>query len=102
LTGITRDSIITLAAEAGLEVIEQSVPREMLYIADEMFMTGTAAEVTPVRSVDRIAVGDGTRGVITEQLQAAFFGLFDGSTEDKWGWLQSIEGADNVSQQAAG
>jgi branched-chain amino acid aminotransferase len=102
LTGITRDSIITLAAEAGLEVLEQSVPREMLYIADEMFMTGTAAEVTPVRSVDRVAVGDGTRGVITEQLQAAFFGLFDGSTEDKWGWLQSIEGADNVNQQAAG
>jgi len=102
LTGITRDSIITLAAEAGLEVIEQPVLREMLYIADEMFMTGTAAEVTPVRSVDRVAVGDGTRGIITEQLQAAFFGLFDGSTEDKWGWLQSIEGADNVSQQAAG
>ncbi len=102
LTGITRDSIITLAAEAGLEVIEQPVLREMLYIADEMFMTGTAAEVTPVRSVDRVAVGDGTRGVITEQLQAAFFGLFDGSTEDKWGWLQSIDGADNVSQQAAG
>jgi len=102
LTGITRDSIITLSAEAGLEVIEHPVLREMLYIADEMFMTGTAAEVTPVRSVDRVAVGDGTRGIITEQLQAAFFGLFDGSTEDKWGWLQSIEGADNVSQQAAG
>ena len=102
LTGITRDSIITLAAEAGLEVIEQPVLREMLYIADEMFMTGTAAEVTPVRSVDRVAVGDGTRGIITEQLQAAFFGLFDGSTEDKWGWLQSIEGADSGNQQAAG
>lgn len=99
LTGITRDAIITLAAEAGMEVIEQPVPREMLYIADEMFMTGTAAEVTPVRSVDRVAVGDGTRGPITERLQKAFFGLFDGSTEDKWGWLQSIEDVDRIGQK---
>jgi len=90
LTGITRDTIITLAKEAGYEVLEQSVPREMLYIADEMFMTGTAAEVTPVRSVDRVAVGDGTRGDITAQLQSTFFGLFDGTTADKWGWLQPV------------
>lgn len=100
LTGITRDTIITLAAEAGYEVCEQAVPREMLYIADEMFMTGTAAEVTPVRSVDRIPVGDGTRGTITAQLQSAFFGLFDGTTTDKWGWLESIDADGNLNQAA--
>ncbi|MDP7042032.1 MAG: branched-chain amino acid transaminase, partial [Gammaproteobacteria bacterium] len=91
LTGITRDTIITLAADAGIEVIEQSIPREMLYIADELFMTGTAAEVTPVRSVDRIAIGEGSRGDITRILQELFFGLFGGTTEDKWGWLEPVE-----------
>jgi branched-chain amino acid aminotransferase len=100
LTGITRNTIMTLAAEAGYEVVEQSVPREMLYIADEMFMTGTAAEVTPVRSVDRIAIGSGRRGPITQELQEKFFGLFNGSTEDKWGWLEPAQGSD-VKQQAA-
>lgn len=90
LVGITRDTLITLAREAGYEVIEQDIPREMLYLADEMFMTGSAAEVTPVRSVDRIPVGAGKRGPVTEQLQRAFFGLFDGTTEDRWGWLEPI------------
>jgi branched-chain amino acid aminotransferase len=102
LTGITRDTIITLAAEAGITVIEQSIPREMLYIADEMFMTGTAAEVTPVRSVDRIPVGNGSRGEITRDLQERFFGLFNGQTEDKWGWLDSVDSGRHVKQQAAG
>lgn len=102
LTGITRDSIITLAAEAGFEVEKQSIPRELLYIADEMFMTGTAAEVTPVRSVDRIPVGDGKRGEITRDLQERFFGLFNGTTEDKWGWLDPVDTAGNGEQQAAG
>ena len=91
---------MTLAAERGIEVIEQAVPREMLYIADEMFMTGTAAEVTPVRSVDRIPVGNGKRGEITKTLQDAFFGLFNGTTEDKWGWLDPIDGADAPAQKA--
>ncbi|MEE4186358.1 MAG: branched-chain amino acid transaminase [Gammaproteobacteria bacterium] len=91
LTGITRDSIITLAADAGLTVAEQSIPREMLYIADELFMTGTAAEVTPVRSVDRITIGNGSRGPITAELQRRFFGLFNGSTEDRWGWLEPVD-----------
>ncbi|RLA25952.1 MAG: branched chain amino acid aminotransferase [Gammaproteobacteria bacterium] len=91
LTGITRASIMTLAKDLGLEVVEQSLPREMLYIADEIFLTGTAAEVTPVRSVDRIEIGNGKRGPITKQLQDAFFGLFDGSTEDKWGWLEPLD-----------
>ncbi|CAH0532210.1 Branched-chain-amino-acid aminotransferase [Vibrio stylophorae] len=90
LPGITRDSIITLAKEAGLEVREETVAREALYLADEIFMTGTAAEIVPVRSVDQITVGEGKRGPITEQLQSAFFGLFDGSTEDKWGWLDPV------------
>lgn len=89
LQGITRDTVITLAREHGFEVREQAIPREFLYIADEMFFTGTAAEVTPVRSVDQIQVGSGKRGPITEAIQSAFFGLFNGKTADKWGWLES-------------
>jgi len=90
LTGITRDTLITLARDEGLEVIEKELPREMLYLADEIFFTGTAAEVTPVRSVDRLEVGDGTRGPITKMLQERFFGLFKGQTEDRWGWLEPV------------
>jgi len=71
--------------------VEQEIPRELLYIADELFFTGTAAEVTPVRSVDGIEVGSGSRGPITQAVQKAFFGLFDGTTEDQWGWLESVE-----------
>jgi branched-chain amino acid aminotransferase len=95
LQGITRDTVITLARAHGFEVREQSIPREFLYLADEMFLTGTAAEVTPVRSVDRITIGAGKRGPVTETLQAAFFGLFTGKTPDKWGWLEpcNIAGA---------
>lgn len=92
LTGITRDSVITLAREAGLEVVEKEIPREMLYLVDEMFLTGTAAEITPVRSVDRIDVGNGRRGPVTEMLQSRFFGLFDGSTTDRWQWLDPVSG----------
>jgi branched-chain amino acid aminotransferase len=102
LTGITRHTIITLAAEAGITVLEEVIPREMLYIADEIFMTGTAAEVTPVRSVDRISIGNGARGVITADLQSRFFGLFNGETEDKWGWLEPVENNSNTEIQAAG
>jgi branched-chain amino acid aminotransferase len=93
LQGITRDTIITLAHDLGIEVREQSIPREMLYIADEIFLTGTAAEVTPVRSVDRVAVGSGARGPVTTRLQEAFFGLFNGRTTDRWGWLEPLDGA---------
>lgn len=89
LSGITRDTVITLARDLGIEVAEQPIPREMLYGADELFLTGTAAEVTPVRSVDKIAVGDGARPV-TKKIQSAFFGLFNGETEDKWGWLDPV------------
>ena len=89
LAGITRDTVITLAKDLGYEVVEQALPREILYAADEIFLTGTAAEVTPVRSVDRIEVGDGERPV-TQAIQNAFFGLFDGKTEDRWGWLDPV------------
>lgn len=91
LTGITRDTVMTLAAQRGLAVREMSIPREMLYLADEMFFTGTAAELTPVRSVDRIEVGNGKRGPITKRLQDAFFGLFSGETEDTEGWLEGLD-----------
>lgn len=91
LGGITRDAVITLATESGYEVRQQQLPRDLLYLADEIFLTGTAAEVTPVRSVDRIKVGCGSRGPITESIQTAFFGLFDGTTADKHGWLDSVE-----------
>ena len=91
LPGITRDAIITLASDLGIEVREQTLSRESLYLADEVFMTGTAAEITPVRSVDRIQVGIGRCGPITKQIQQTFFGLFDGKTEDKYGWLDLIK-----------
>jgi len=91
LSGITRDSVIRLARDRGYEVREAAIPREMLYVADELFFTGTAAEITPIRSVDRIAIGNGRRGPVTEILQKAFFGLFTGATPDKYGWLEAVE-----------
>lgn len=90
LPGITRDSIMTLARDMGYEVREANISREALYLADEIFMTGTAAEVVPVRSVDKITVGAGKRGPITKVVQDAYFGLFKGTTEDKWGWLDYV------------
>ncbi|RKY85366.1 branched-chain-amino-acid transaminase, partial [candidate division KSB1 bacterium] len=90
LPGITRDSIITIARELGYVVEEQMIPREMLYIADELFFTGTAAEVTPIKSVDRILIGTGKRGPITERIQKHFFGILTGDIEDKYGWLTPI------------
>jgi branched-chain amino acid aminotransferase len=99
LVGITRDSIIQLAAQLGLPVVERALPREALYYAQEVFMCGTAAEITPIRSVDRMPVGDGTVGPVTRAIQDAFFGLFDGRTEDRWGWLAPV--ADSASAQEA-
>src|SRR5210317_193770 len=90
LSGITRDSVITLAADMGIDTIETTISREQIYAADEVFMTGTAAEVTPVKQVDHMVIGNGGCGPVTKQLQDSFFGLFDGKTEDKWGWLESI------------
>lgn len=90
LSGLTRDTIIKLAARLGMTVEEKSIPREALYLADEIFFTGTAAEVTPVRSVDRIEIGPGHRGPVTKQLQDAFFGLFNGTTADDDNWLEPV------------
>lgn len=90
LSGLTRGAIITIANELSLEVREEQIPREMLYIADEVFLTGTAAEVTPVRSVDRILIGNGTRGEITKKIQDTFFSIVDGSVDDEHDWLTLI------------
>lgn len=90
LPGITRDSVVTLAGVLGYEVREQLLPREMLYVADELFFTGTAAEISPIRAVDGLQIGSGQRGPITAAIQQAFFGLFSGETEDRWGWLEFI------------
>jgi len=90
LPGITRDALITLAKEHGYEVRQERIPREALYMADEIFFTGTAAEVTPVRSVDRIQVGAGKRGPITAVLQKAFFDTVKGVREDRYGWLTGV------------
>lgn len=91
LGGITRDTVMQLARERGLEVRECAIPRELLYLADEAFFTGTAVEITPIRSVDGLPVGAGRRGPVTEALQSAFFGLFSGQTFDKWGWLDAVD-----------
>ncbi len=90
LHGITRDSIIALAHDLGLPVREQSLPREALYTADEVFLTGTASEVTPVRSVDRIQVGAGKPGPITQQIQRRFLDVVRGTAEDTHGWLTYV------------
>jgi branched-chain amino acid aminotransferase len=90
LAGITRDSVITLAGALGIVVEERDLPREALYSADEVFMTGTAAEITPIRSVDRKMIGEGKPGPITRALQDAFFGLFEGRTVDRWRWLTPV------------
>ena len=91
LDGITRDAVMKIAGSFKLSVIETEIPREQLYIADELFFTGTAVEITPIKSVDKITIGTGTKGPVTAQIQKAFFGLFDGSTEDSWGWLEPVE-----------
>ncbi|MDP9122882.1 MAG: branched-chain-amino-acid transaminase, partial [Acidobacteriota bacterium] len=90
LPGITRDAVITLARELGIEVREQSIPRGMLYVCDELFMTGTAAEITPVRSVDRIAVGDGRPGEVTRRIWAELKNILTGESEDRHGWLTPV------------
>ena len=109
LDGITRNTIMALARDKGIPISEASISRDELYIADEVFMTGTAAEITPVRSVDRKTVGTGMPGPLTKALQKAFFGLFDGSTADQWGWLTPVaaeadaatDSADDAEKEAA-
>lgn len=92
LPGITRDSIITLVRQLGIPLVETIIPREMLYIADEVFFCGTAAEVTPIRSVDRIQIGEGRRGPITERIQQRFFEIVQGKAKDEFGWLTPVAG----------
>lgn len=90
LMGITRDTVLTLLADMGYEVRFEAIAREMLYMSDEIFFTGTAAEITPIRSVDRIPVGSGKPGPITKALQKAFFGITSGEVEDRYGWLSYV------------
>lgn len=105
LPGITRDSIMTIGRELGLRVVEQHVPREMLYIADEVFFAGTAVEVTPIRSVDKIPVGNGQRGPITAAIQQAYFDIINCTAPDRHGWLRFLdtkEAATAASARQAG
>lgn len=91
LPGITRDTVLTLARKAGIPIVEQMMPREMLYLADEVFLTGTAAEITPVRSIDKIQIGRGARGPVTEALQRAFFDVVECRVPDEHGWLTFVQ-----------
>src|SRR5689334_7490262 len=90
LPGITRDSVIRLARDLGIPVMEQMIPREMLYIADEVFFTGTAAEITPVRSVDKISVGEGAMGDITRKIANEFYGMLRGEVADRFHWFTAV------------
>jgi len=91
LMGITRDSIVTLLKDLGYTVVKEPIPRDLLYIADEIFFTGTAAEVTPIRTVDRIQVGSGSRGPITKAVQDEFFAITSGKKADRYGWLTYVK-----------
>jgi len=91
LSGITRDSVVTIAKDLGFDVREQTLPREMLYVADEVFFVGTAVEVTPIKSVDKLKIGRGRRGPITEAIQQRFFQIVKGEAADPYGWLQPID-----------
>jgi branched-chain amino acid aminotransferase len=93
LPGITREAVITLCQENGLHVVEQAIPREMLYIAEEVFFCGTAVEITPIRSVDKLKIGSGHRGPITERLQTEFFAITSGAKPDVHGWLTPVSAA---------
>jgi branched-chain amino acid aminotransferase len=90
LRGVTRRCVITLAEELGYEVREEQIPRELLYISDEVFFTGTAAEITPIRTIDGISIGAGHRGPITERLQTEFFGIVGGGIPDRHNWLTPL------------
>lgn len=96
LPGITRDTVVTLARDLGVPVVETVLPREILYIADEIFFTGTAAEITPIRTVDKMQIGTGRRGPVTEKLQKAFFDIVEGKVADERGWLTPIGAAVNA------
>jgi branched-chain amino acid aminotransferase len=90
LPGITRDTVLRLAEDLGIPLVETIIPREMLYIADEVFFSGTAAEITPIRSIDRITIGSGQRGPVTARLQKEFFAVTSGTGPDRHGWLTPV------------
>jgi branched-chain amino acid aminotransferase len=90
LPGITRDSTLQIARDLGIPIVEQMIPREMLYIADEAFFTGTAAEITPIRTVDKIKVGKGGIGPITKAIQKEFYAIVRGEKSDRYGWLTPV------------
>jgi branched-chain amino acid aminotransferase len=90
LPGITRDCVLTIARELGIPMVEQVIPREMLYVSDEVFFTGTAAEITPVRSIDKISVGKGTIGPLTKRIQKEFYGIVTGQVPDRFNWLTPV------------
>ena len=90
LPGITRDTVIRLAQELGIPLVETVLPREMLYIADEVFFSGTAAEITPIRSIDKIVIGKGKRGPVAEKLQKEFFAIIERTKPDRYGWLTPV------------
>jgi branched-chain amino acid aminotransferase len=90
LPGITRDSVLQIARELEIPVVEQGIPRELLYIAEEAFLTGTAAEITPIRSVDKISVGKGVTGAVTKAIQKEFYGIVHGDKVDRFGWLTPV------------
>ncbi len=90
LPGITRDSVMLLAREAGIPVAEETIPREMLYVADEVFFTGSAAEITPIRSIDKIVIGSGRRGPVAKKLQEEFFAIVRAEKPDRSGWLTYV------------
>jgi len=98
LSGITRDSVVTLAKDLGFEVREQTLPREMLYVADEVFFVGNAVEVTPIKSVDKLKVGRGRRGPITEAIQQRFFQIVKGEVPDPYGWLLPVDAPQPAAQ----
>ena len=102
LPGITRNSVITIARELGLRVREEMLPRELLYIADEAFFAGTAVEITPIRSVDKIQIKDGARGPITTTIQRAFFDIISGEAPDRHGWLTYVYPGEPLQTVAAG
>jgi branched-chain amino acid aminotransferase len=91
LPGITRNTVIRLATDMGIRVIEETIPREALYISDEVFFTGSAAEITPISSIDGIQIGEGKRGPITAKLQNAFFAMFEDGYVDKYNWLTLVK-----------
>ena len=98
LPGITRDAVITLAEDIGIPVIEQMIPREMLYVAEEVFFCGTASEITPIRSIDKININSGITGPVTLALQREFFGILSGSISDRHAWFTKVPVKDRSKQ----